>query len=142
MLKSINVLVARNDVKDVQNQASLRLWIMIEGILENSSVSKKQENQCKRITMLQKLWKCEVKAWLCWNLVILLPLSFYVKSNLGKFKPSKNVIFGSFRDSELWHLVNLGLESCSNSLKSKFRISKIAKNDILDSLHLPKLDFT
>ena len=31
-------------------------------------------------TMLQKLSKCEVKAWLCRSLIILLPLRFYVKS--------------------------------------------------------------
>ena len=42
----------------------------------------------------------------------------------------KNVIFGNFRDSEFWILVNLGLESCPNLLKSKFRTSKIVKNDI------------
>ena len=52
-------------------------------------------------TMLQKLSKCEVKAWLCWSLIILPSLRFYVKSNFGKFKLSKIVIFGSFRDSKL-----------------------------------------
>ena len=30
-------------------------------------------------TMLQKFSKCEVKAWLCWNLMILLPIRFCVK---------------------------------------------------------------
>ena len=93
-------------------------------------------------TMLQKLSKCEVKAWLCWNLIILPPLRFYVKSNFGKFKQSKNVIFGIFRDSELWILVNLGLESCSNLLKSKLRTSKIAKMTFFDRLNSPKFDFT
>ena len=44
-------------------------------------------------TMLQKLSKCEVKAWLCRNLLISLPLRFYVETNLGTFKRSKNVIF-------------------------------------------------
>ena len=53
-------------------------------------------------TMLQKLSQCEVKAWVYWNLIILPPLNFYVKSNVRKFKWSKNVIFGNFRDSELW----------------------------------------
>ena len=48
-------------------------------------------------TMLQKLSKCEVKAWLCWNLIILPPLLFWVKSNFGKLKWSKNVIFGNLR---------------------------------------------
>ena len=52
-------------------------------------------------TVLQKLSKCEVEAWLCCNLMILLPLRFYVKSNLGDFKQSKNVIFCNFRDPEL-----------------------------------------
>ena len=72
-----------------------------------------------QITMLQKISKCEVKAWLCWNLIKLLSLRFYVKLNFGKFKLSKNVIFDNFRDSEPWILVNLGHESCSNLLKIK-----------------------
>ena len=37
-------------------------------------------------TMLQKILKCKVKAWFCWNLIILPSLRFYVKSNFGKFK--------------------------------------------------------
>ena len=36
-------------------------------------------------TMLQKISKCEVKVWLCWNLMILPPLQFCVKLNFGKF---------------------------------------------------------
>ena len=48
-------------------------------------------------TMLQKLSKCEVKAWLCQNLIILLPLRFYVKSNFGESKRPKYVIFDHFR---------------------------------------------
>ena len=50
-------------------------------------------------TMLQKLSKCEVKAWLCWHLIILPPLRSYVKSN-DEFIRSKNVIFRSFRSSQ------------------------------------------
>ena len=46
------------------------------------------------------------------------------KSNFGEFKRSKNVIFGNFRDTELWFFVNFGLESCWNWVKSKFRTSK------------------
>ena len=53
-------------------------------------------------TMLKKLSKCEVKAWLCCNLIILQSLWFYVKSNVDEFKRSKNVIFGNFRGSEFW----------------------------------------
>ena len=39
------------------------------------------------------------KMWKCWNLIILLPLRFFVKSNFSKFKRSKNVLFGNFRDA-------------------------------------------
>ena len=53
-------------------------------------------------TMLQKLSKCKVKAWLCWNLMILLLLRFCVKSHFGEFKWSKNVIYNYFRGSEFW----------------------------------------
>ena len=59
------------------------------------------ENRDIHCTMLQKLSKCEVKAWLYWNLIILPPLRFYVKSNFSEFKRSKNVNFSNFRDSEL-----------------------------------------
>ena len=51
-------------------------------------------------TMLQKLSKCEVKTAQCGNFTICLPLKYYVKSNFGEFKQSKNVIFGTFRGSE------------------------------------------
>ena len=62
----------------------------------------KMKSYGKYFTMLQKISKCEVKAGLCWNMIILLPLRFYVKSNFGEFKRSKSVIFGNFIDSELW----------------------------------------
>ena len=89
--------------------------------------------------MFQKLSKCEVKARLCWYLIILPPLWFYVKSHFGEFKRSKIVIFGNFRDFEF--LENMGLESCTNLLKSKFRTSNIVKINILDCFNSPKLDF-
>ena len=56
-------------------------------------------------TMLQKLSKCEVKAWLCRSLIILSSLRFYVKSNFAVFKWFKNVIFGNSNDPEFWFLV-------------------------------------
>ena len=97
---------------------------------------------CRLIdTMLQKLSKCEVKAWLCWNLIILLPLRFYVKSNFGEFKRSKSVIFVNSRDYELWNLVNLALESCSNLLYSKFRISRIGKYNLFRPFEITKIWF-
>ena len=53
----------------------------------------------------------------------------------------QNVIFGHFRDCELGILVNLGLESYSNLLKSKFRTSKIARNDIFGPFEFTKIRF-
>ena len=103
---------------------------------------KKSSSKRCLITMLQKFSKCEVKVWLCWNLIILTPLWFHVKSYFGEFSRAKNVIFGNFRNSKFWVLVNIGLESCSNWLKSKFRTSKIAKMTFFDCLNLPKFDFT
>ena len=71
-------------------------------------------------TMLQKLSKCEVKAWLCWNWIILPPLRFYVKSNLGGFK---------------FQLPNLPKLQSSASLKLPWLT-------FLDCLNSPKFDFT
>ena len=90
-------------------------------------------------TVLQKLSKCEGKAWLCWNLTILLPLRFCVKSNFGEFKRSKNVIFDNFRDSELRILVNFGLESCSKSIKIKIQNLKNCQNDIFGPFDFAKI---
>ena len=79
---------------------------------------------CYVSTMLQKLSKCEVKAWLCWNLIILLPPQFYVKSNFGVFKRSNNVIFGNFRIRTLnfgkfgtWKLLTVTKNQNSEPLK-------------------------
>ena len=61
-------------------------------------------------TMLQKVSKCEVKPWLCWNLIILLPLWFYVKTNFGEVQQSKNVIFVNsteFLNFEFWYIWDL-----------------------------------
>ena len=84
---------------------------------------------------------CEVKAARHGLFSNLLPLRFYVKSNFGELKRSKNVIFANFRDSELWNLVNLELKNCSNLLKSQFRTSKIGKNGIFWAFHYIKIWF-
>ena len=87
--------------------ASLTVIFIFERAIISSiftvSISCKREKiilgtQC---TMLQKLSKCEVKAWLCWNLIILPPLRFYVKSNFGEFEQSKNVILETL-NFEFW----------------------------------------
>ena len=80
--------------------------------------------------MLQKLSKCEVKAWLCRNLINLLPLQFYVKSHFEEFKQSKNVVFGNIRGSEFWFLVNLSNFQVQDLPKFKDLSDWIAKNDI------------
>ena len=46
--------------------------------------------------MLQKLLKCEVKAWLCWNLIIFPPLTEKVKLDVGS-------------NSTVWNLMKLKL---------------------------------
>ena len=51
-------------------------------------------------TMLQKIFKDEVRASLCGNFTISLTLRFHVKSNFTEFKWSKNVIIGNCRGSE------------------------------------------
>ena len=68
-------------------------------------------------------------------------LRFYVKSNFARFKRSKNGILGNFRHSELRILLHLGLESCSNLLKSRFTTSKIAKNDVFELFEFTKIWF-
>ena len=90
-------------------------WLSTHTLLWLIFSPNKHDKYC---TMLQKLSKSEHKAWL-WNLIILQPLWFYMRLNFGKFKRSKNVILGNLRKSELWILVNLGHQSCSNSLKIK-----------------------
>ena len=120
----------------IENEAVFFIFFTYEKNKIPHSISR---NFSPLSTMLQKLSKCEVKDWLCWSAIILPPLRFYVKSNFGEFKRSKNVIFGNFRGSEFWFLVNLGLESCSNLLKSKFRVSKIAKNDVFATFGFTKI---
>ena len=98
-------------------------------------------NNITPITMLQKLSKCEVKNWLCWNLIILLLLRFYVKSNFGEFKRSKNVILANFRGSEFWFWKLWATFKSQIYQKSKFRVSKIAKNDIFEPFEFTKIWF-
>ena len=72
----------------------------------------------------------------CWILVVILsPLRFYVKSNFDEFNRSKDANFN------FEFLVNLGLESCSNLLKSKFRTSRIVKINIFGPLEFTKIRF-
>ena len=91
--------------------------------------------------MLQNLSKCEDKVPGCGNFTIGLPHRFYVKSNLGEFKRSKNVIFGTL---ELLNF-NFGKSQpffksqiCQNS---KMRVSEIVQMAILEIQILPKIWF-
>ena len=81
-------------------------------------------------TMLQKLSKCEVKAWLCWYLINLPPLWFCVKSNFGEFKRSKNVILGILK------ALNFDFSTFEQLSSPKF--TKIKSSE---SLNLPKMAF-
>ena len=93
-------------------------------------------------TMLQKFSKCEVKAWLCWNLIILPPLRFWREITFWRIQTVHNV-----KDAELCILVNLGLESCSDLLKIKTKNQdseplKLTKTTFLNRLNSLKFDFT
>ena len=90
--------------------------------------------------MLQKLSKCEVKAWFYWDLIILPPLQFLCGIKFWWIQTVQTCHF-CFRDSEIWILVNFGLVSCSNWLKSRFRAFKIAKNDIFGQFEIAKIWF-
>ena len=93
-------------------------------------------------TMLQKLSKCEVKAWLCWNLIILPSLRFYVKSNFGVFKLFKNVILAIL---EVLNFDFGKIEQLSSPKFTKIQSSgsqKLPNMTFLNRLNLPKCDFT
>ena len=99
-------------------------------------------NSVSQPTMLQKLSKCEVKAWLCWNMIISPSLCFYVKSHFGKFKRSENVIFDNFCGSEIFIFSKLEQLSSSKFTKnSKFRVYKIDKNDTFGPFEFTKIGF-
>ena len=91
-------------------------------------------------TMLQKLSKCEVRAWLYWNVIILQPFRFYMKWNFGKYVP-KMTFLAILETLNFEFLVNLGFESCSTLLKSHFTTSKIAQNDIFGPFPFTKMWF-
>ena len=55
----------------------------------------------KTMHFAPETFKCEVKGLTLLKFDHLLPLRFYVKSNLCEFKWSNNVIFANFTDSEL-----------------------------------------
>ena len=86
--------------KMICNSISVINFIPVVG----NPVTKKNQfyNVCLKYTMLQKLSKCEVKAWLYRNLIILPPLRFNVKSNFEEFKRSENVNFSNWRGSKFW----------------------------------------
>ena len=92
-------------------------------------------------TMLQKLSKYEVKAWLCWSLIFLPALRFYEKSNLGEFKRFKNVIFGNFRGFEFWCKKIWATFKAQIYQNSNFRVSKITENNIFGPFGFAKIGF-
>ena len=85
--------------------------------------------------------KCEVKDWLCWKSIILLPLRFSVNWILGISngpKMSCLAILGvlNFDFSKFEQLSSIKI--CQNS---KFRVYKIAKNDIFGPFEFTKVWF-
>ena len=71
-------------------------------------------------TMLQKLSKCEVKAWLLKfeNLTVTQILR---EIKFRQIQTVQKCNFGNFRDSEFWFLVNLSIFQVPNLPKFKFQ---------------------
>ena len=92
----------------------------VQSVLKkNSKIVTENPKISTLCTMLQKLSKCEVKAWLCW--------SFYRHSDFtwNQFLVNSNSSKMSFlvilETLNIEFLVNLGLENCSKLLKIKFQ---------------------
>ena len=68
-------------------------WIILENCFQ---FGRNKSFHLHQSTMLQKFSKCQVKAKRSGNLIILLPLKFYVKSNFGGLKRSKMWLFAVF----------------------------------------------
>ena len=79
-------------------------------------------------TMLQKLSKCEVKAWLCWNLIILPSLRF-----------TWNLIFANFNGQKISFLAIV--EVLNFDFLSKFQVPNWPKFQSLEHLKLPNMTF-
>ena len=83
--------------------------------------------QCYKLTMLQKLSKCELKEAQCWNFIIILPLRFYVKSDFDEFKRWKMSFLA------LLEILNFNLSRFEPFLKfyiyqdSRLRVYEIVK---------------
>ena len=96
----------------------------------------KKSTLCSRNFKNVKLWLDFAEVWwfychsdFAWNQI--LAISNGTKMSFLAILETLNFEF----------LVNLGLESCSNLLKSKFRTSKIAKNDSFGLYELTKIWF-
>ena len=93
-------------------------------------------------TMLQKLSKREVKAWLCWNLIILLALQFTWNPVLARIQTVQKRHFWQFY--RLWTL-NFGKFGTWKMLKftkdQNSETLKLSKITFLDPLNSPKRDF-
>ena len=119
----------------------IALVIVFKWHCSSTIIQKPIENSLRLArTMLQKLSKCEVKAWLCWKWIILPPLWFYVKSNFGEFKRSKNV------DLTILEVLNYDFSKFEQLSSPKFTKPKnseplkFSKLTFLDRLNSPKFD--
>ena len=95
-----------------------------------------------KCTMLQKLSKCEVKAWLYYYLISLMPLRYYVKSNLANSN-SQEMSFLAILE-----VLNFEFDKFELFFKSQiyqnsnFRVSKIVKKCNFWDSNFVKIDFT
>ena len=94
-------------------------WILEESGKQIYALYSRNFQNVKLRLDFVKIWQFYSHSDFAWN-------------QIGKFKGSKNFIFGNFRDSKPWKLVNSGVESCS----------KLPKITFLELLNSPKFDFT
>ena len=111
-----------------------QVWVLQEMLFPKTSVA-------NYYTMLQKLSKCEVKAWLCYNLIILPPLRFYVKSNFGEFKRSQDVIWPILEVLNFDFITFVQL-SAPNLPKFKVQSLRFLKSGNFGDLNYGNIDFT
>ena len=114
----------------VGNPNKLEPKILVNlGTIRLSASAKGRNFQNVKLRLdLVKIWSFYSHSDFTWNPILVNSIS-------------PKMSFLAILDTELWILVNVGLESCSNLLKSKFRTSKIAKNDIFELFDFTKIGF-
>ena len=71
-----------------------------------------------------------------------MPIRFYVKSFLAKFRSRKTAISTALEGQDFDFGKNSGIKMCKNSTKSKFKADGFVKIAVFETPKLPENDFT